>query len=108
VTLDTSMLSLMEDSITIEPYLGQTSQQAPSFGAAVTYPNAQVLPWSERVILAGGREVRSTTSVIIPERVYIDTRSRITLPVGVVPNQPPILGVLPLRGLSLDHTRILL
>jgi hypothetical protein len=107
MTLDSSMLSLMEDSITIEPYTGQDSQQAPTYGDAVTY-QAQVLPWTEHVILAGGREVRSTTSVIIPDRVFIDQRSRITLPAGAVPNQPPILGVQPLRGLSLDNTRILL
>ncbi len=107
MTLDTSMLSLMEDVVTIEPYTGQNSQQAPTYGTAVSY-QAQVLPWTERVILAGGREVRSTSSVIIPDRLFIDTRSRITLPVGNVPLQPPILGVQPLRGLSLDHTRILL
>jgi hypothetical protein len=107
MTLDTSMLSLMEDTVTIEPYAGTNAQQAVTYGTAVTYA-AQVLPWSERVIMAGGREVRSTTSVIIPDRLFIDQRSRITLPAGVVPNQPPILGVQPLRGLSLDHTRILL
>jgi hypothetical protein len=107
MTLNSSMLALMEDRITIEPYTGTNSQQAPTYGTAVTY-QAQVLPFVERVILAGGREVRSTTSVIIPDRLFIDQRSRITLPAGIVPQQPPILGVQPLRGLALDHTRILL
>ncbi len=106
MTLDTAMLDLMEDTVRIEPYVGQSSSQAPSYGAAVTYP-AQVLPFSERVIGPGGREVRSNVQVIIPERIAVDLRSRLTLPAGFVPNQPPILAVQPMKGLSLDHTRIL-
>lgn len=107
MSLDPTMLTLMEDTVTIEPFQGYDYQQAPSYGPAVSYP-AQVLPWSERVIDAQGREIRSTARVIIPDRLAIDTRSRITLPAGFEPNQPPIRGLRPLRGLNLDHTEILL
>jgi hypothetical protein len=107
MTLDSSLLSLMEDVVIIEPYTGQDSEQAATYGTAVSYP-AQVLAWSERIIMPGGREVRSTAAVIIPDRIPLDTRSRITLPAGFNPNQPPIMAVQPMRGLTLDHTRILL
>jgi hypothetical protein len=104
--LDQSLLSLMEDTVTIEPYVSQTSAQVPTYGTAVTY-RAQVLPFSERVISPAGREVRSNVQVIIPERLAIDTRSRLTLPSGFTPNQPPIMAVQPMKALGLDHTRIL-
>lgn len=107
MAMDSTMLSLMEDSITIEPYTSSDQKQAPVYGAAVTY-QAQVLPWAERVIGPGGREVRSTARVIIPDRVAVDIRSRITLPTGFSPQQPPILGVRPIKGLNLDSTEILL
>jgi len=107
MTLDTTLLSLMEDTVTIEPYVAATKSQASSYGTAVTY-QAQVLPWSERVIGRDGREIKSSAQVIIPDRLAIDPRSRITLPTGFNPNQPPIISVQPMKGLNLDHTRILL
>lgn len=107
MTLDPAMLELMEDTVTIEPASSVDQYQAVSLGAAVTY-RAQVLPWVERVIGPDGREVRSTAKVVIPDRLSIDPRSRITLPSGFNPQQPPILGIRPIRGLSLDHTEILL
>lgn len=106
MTMDPGMLELMTDTVTIEPYVSQTSAQVATYGAAVTY-QAQVLPWVERVITPAGREVRSTTAVIIPERVAVDPRSRLTLPAGFSPNQPPILGVQPIKGLGLDNTKLL-
>lgn len=106
MTLDSTMLTLLEDSITIEPFSSLSSSQAPSYGTAVTYA-AQVLPYSERGIDAQGKEWKSVARVIIPERVAVDIRSRITLPAGFVPNQPPIRSVRPIKGLSLDHTEIL-
>ncbi len=107
MTLDSTMLSLMEDEVTIEPFVSLDSSQEITYGSAVTY-RAQVLPWTEKVINPrSGRDAMSTAQVIIPDRVSVDLRSRITLPAGFTPQQPPIMGVQPLRGLNLDHTRIL-
>ena len=107
MTFDASLTAMLDDTVTIEPYVSQSSSQDGSYGAAVTYA-AQVLPWVERSIDAQGREFRSTARVIIPERVAVDPRSRITLPAGFTPNQPPIRAVRPNKGLGLDHTEIIL
>lgn len=105
MSLDASMLELMEETVTIEPFSAMTSNQAHSYGTAVSY-RAQVMSFSTRIINAQGREVESTASVIIPGRVQVDHRSRVTLPVGFLPRQPPIQKVEPMAGLGLDHTRI--
>lgn len=106
MTLDSTMLGLMEDTVLIEPFQSLSSSQAPTFGTGVTYA-AQVLPYSQDLLDANGKEWKSMARVIIPERVAVDVRSRITLPAGFVPNQPPIRQVRPIKGLSLDHTEII-
>jgi hypothetical protein len=78
-----------------------------TFGTAVSYA-ALIQRGAKRVIGPQGREVISNIQVYIPERVHIDQRSRVTLPTGFVPNQPPILGIEPLKGLGLDHTAVYL
>ena len=105
MTFDTSLSELMFDQVVIEPYASMSASQAPTFGSPVTY-NAQVLPWYEMVLDANGKQWKSTFKVIIPERVAVDVRSRITLPAGFTPNQPPIKQVQPVLGLGLDHTEI--
>jgi hypothetical protein len=103
----TSLVSMMLDSVTIEPYTGRDYQQAPTYGAAVTY-QAQVLPYSRQMKDAQGREFVSMAQVIISGRQQIDLRSRVTLPAGWQPNQPPIRILRPLAGLGLDHTEVIL
>lgn len=112
---DSRLDSFLEDEVTIEPPTTRTQAQAQSYGPPVTYP-AQVFPWVERVITpvgagtgrnAEGREVRSTGIVRIKDRVAIDQKSRLTLPAGWVPQQPPILGVRPMKGAGLAVTEIL-
>lgn len=105
MSFDTALEELQFDTVTIEPFTSFDVNQAPVYGTAVTY-TAQVIPASERIINAQGREVTSTATVIIQERIAVDHRSRITLPTGFSPNQPPIQRVEPLAGLGLDHTRI--
>jgi len=107
VTFDLALLELMEDTITIEPPSTVTSDQSRTYGAAVTY-TALIERGARRVINQQGREVISNVSVIIPDRVAVDQRSRVTLPSGFVPQTPPIVGVEPLKGLGMDHTRVLL
>lgn len=102
---DAALEELMFDTVTIEAYTGTDVNQAPTYGAAATY-TAQVMIGSNRIINTEGREVQSTTTVIIPERIAVDHRSRITLPAGFVPLTPPIQKVEPVKGLDMDHTRI--
>lgn len=107
MTFDGNLLDLLEDTITIEPFTALSSSQAGSFGTAVTYA-ALIQRGAKRIIGPSGREIISNTSIIIPDRVAVDQRSRVTLPAGFVPQQPPIIGVEPLKGLGMDHTVIYL
>lgn len=107
--LDPAIYQLLPDSITIEPFSANTVTQAPTFGAAVTY-RAQIYGELSIVIDASGQDLKSSVRVIIPDRVHIDPRDRLTLPTGWVPNQPPILAVKPcggVIGMATDSTEIL-
>lgn len=105
MSFPSSLLFGFEDEITVEPFAALSASQAFTYGTAVTY-DALIQRGAKRVTNSQGREVISNVSVIIPERVHIDARSRVTLPSGFVPNQPPIIGVEPLKGLGMDHTVI--
>jgi hypothetical protein len=107
MTWDASLTSLLEDEITVEPFSAETSGRVQTYGTAISYA-ALIQRGAKRVIGPQGREVISNIQVYIPERVHIDQRSRVTLPAGFVPNQPPILGIEPLKGLGLDHTAVYL
>lgn len=107
MSFDGSLLEMFEDTITIEPFAAEDSARVQTFGAAKTYP-ALIQRGARRTIGKDGREVISNVQVTIPERVAIDQRSRVTLPAGFVPLQPPIIGVEPLKGLGMDHTSVML
>lgn len=107
VTFDKSLLFGFEDTITYEPPTTQTQAQVQSYGTAVTY-QALIQKGARRTIGPNGRDIVSNTQVIIPDRVAIDQRGRVTLPSGFVPQQPPIMGVEPLKGLGMDQTVIFL
>lgn len=107
MTFDGSLLGLMEDEITIEPFTSETAARVPSYGAAVTY-KALLERGVRRIIGQNGREAISNVQATIPDRVAVDVRSRVTLPAGFAPQQPQILGIEPLKGLGLDHTRVYL
>lgn len=110
MSLDPALLELLPDTVTIEPFASTTATQASTYGDAVSY-RAQITGAREVVIGAGGRELSSNVKVVIPNRVHVDTRDRITLPSGWVPQQPPVLAVRPVGGvlgMNLDATEILL
>ena len=107
MTFNTALLFGFEDTVTVEPYSSMTRAQVFSYGTSVTY-RALIQRGAKRVVNSQGREVISNVSVTIPERVHIDQRSRVTLPSGFVPNQPPIIGIEPLKGLGMDHTMVYL
>lgn len=108
--LDPSLLELLPDEITIEAFLSTTVTQDRTYGPKVIHP-AQVTNEFERVIDSNGRSIMSTSRALIPDRVLdIDPRSRVTLPEGWTPNQPPIVKVRPVGGVAsigLDSTEIL-
>lgn len=104
MTFDATLTELMVDSITIEPWASQDADLKPTFGTSVSYPNALVELHSERYMDAEGREFQSSVRVLLPERLTIDLRSRVTLPSGFVPQQPPLRAVFAHKGLGLDHT----
>lgn len=105
VTLNGSLSVFFEDTVLIAPPTTMTGAQVQSYGSDVSYP-AIIQQGARRITTTGGKEVDSTVQVLIPGRVQVDPRSRITLPSGFVPNQPPILAVAPLKFQDLDHTMV--
>jgi len=104
---DGALDELMFETVTIAPFTSYSgATQVPAYGTAVTY-RAQVLPYSQQQTDKQGKEFVSSARVIIPERVAVDERSKITLPAGFVPNTPPIRIVRPVKGLDMDHTEII-
>ena len=108
--MDAALLELFPDTITIEPFSSMSVSQAITYGAAVTYAANVSSEWSKS-IGRSGTELSSGVRVIIPDRVHIDPRDRVTLPTGWVPNQPPIKSVRPVggvTGMAMDSTEIML
>lgn len=106
MSLNPSLLVFFEDRVTIEPYVSMTGAQVMSYGPAVTYP-AIMQKARRRTVGSDAREVVSNVQVIIPNRVQVDTRSRLTLPSGFTPAQPAILGVEPTKFMDLTSTMVL-
>ena len=103
---DSALEELLFETVTLEPFTGYTgASQVQGYGAAVTY-KAQVLPFAKKMVDSQGKEFDSNGRVVIPERVAVDPRSRLTLPAAFTPNQPPIRLVRPVLGLDLDHTEL--
>lgn len=105
MTFDASLLELYEDEVTVEPFSGETSARVRTYGTAVTYP-AVIESGAKRVIGNNGAEVVSNVQVLIPNRVSIDQRSRVTLPSDYVPNQPPILAISHWKFGGMDATKL--
>lgn len=105
MTFDPSLLELYEDTVTVEPFSAETSARVRTYGSGVTYP-ALIESGAKRVIGNDGAEVVSNVQVLIPNRVQIDQRSRVTLPAAYVPNQPPILAIAHWRFGGMDATRL--
>lgn len=103
MTFDPTLDELLNDTITIEPWASQDADLKPSFGDPVSYP-AFVEMYTKQHIDAEGREFVSSVRVMIKERLAIDLRSRVTLPTGFVPQQPPLRSIVAHKGLGLDHT----
>ena len=112
MVLDSTLYSLMQDTVTIEPFTSETAARVPTYGTAVSY-RAQVLPWIGRSITGpDGKDLVPEARVIIEGRVSVDARSRLTLPADMLiagTRTPPIRAVRPQPAnlMSLDLTEIL-
>lgn len=107
MTLNGALLTFMEDTVLIAPLTGETAARVKSYGADVSYP-AQIELGIRKVRDQGGRETDSNVTVRIPDRVFVPVTSRVTLPTGFVPQQPPIVGVQFVKFQDLDHTEVYL
>lgn len=105
MTFDSSLDDLLNETITIEPWSSQDADLKPTFGASVSYP-AFIELVEKHFTDADGRQFTSHARAIIEDRVFVDLRSRVTLPAGFVPRQPPLRAVLSSKGLGLDHTTL--
>ena len=85
-------LDMMPHEITIEPHTGNNAFGAPTYGSAVTY-RALVQQKVNLVRDLSNRERASNTKVFVGTVDSIDARSRMTLPTGFLPSQPPIIRV---------------
>lgn len=106
MTFDSSLDELLNDTITIEPWASQDADLKPTFGTSVSYP-AFVELHQKHHMDEDGRQFTSSVRAIIRERLTLDLRSRVTLPSGFVPQQPPLRSVSAHKGLGLDHTVLL-
>lgn len=107
MTLNGALLVFFEDTLTIEPYTGMSGAQVPTYGAGVNYPTL-IQSGARRLRDSNGKEIDSNVQAIIPDRVFVDPRSRVTLPSGFVPQQPPIVGVAQTKFQDLDSTMVML
>lgn len=105
MTFDSSLDELLTDTITIEPWSSQDADLKPTFGTSVSYP-AFVELSEKHFTDADGRQFTSHARAVIKDRVFVDLRSRVTLPSGFVPSQPPLRAVFSQKGLGMDHTTL--
>jgi len=97
-----SFTGLLPDSVTIEPYTGSDGYGAAQFGSGVTY-KARIEYGPKDVKNPAGEEVVSNARIFIAATVAIDTRSKITLPAGRGPVNPPIMMVRAVTAMRLQH-----
>lgn len=101
-----SFSGLLPDSVTIEPYTSSDGYGAAQFGSGVTY-RARIEWGPKDVKNTQGEEVVSNARIFIATANAIDTRSRITLPAGRGPVNPPIMMVRAVTaGREIHHTCI--
>lgn len=90
--IDPELVALMQDSITIEPYTGQSVNTEETYGSSVSY-TCRVVGRRKMVRTATGEEAVSQVTVWLDRVADINPRSRITLPSRFTPQQPPILAI---------------
>lgn len=92
--IDPALVELMTDTVTIEPWTGQTTTGTATYGAGVTY-RARVQMMDEIKRALNGREQLGRGKVYVAMTTIPSTKDRLTLSAGYDPPQPAILDVQP-------------
>ena len=92
--MESELLELMSDTITIEPPSGSYSDRGqPTYGAAVTYPcHIEPANGEEMIRSASGEERKAAWRIYVGTTTTISPESRLTLPAGFDPQQPPFFA----------------
>jgi hypothetical protein len=90
--MDRALLSLMADTIVLEPYASQNSYGEAAYGAASTI-QCRCSGKIQMVTTARGEEKVSAVTVWLATCPGVTPRDRITLPARFIPLQPEILSV---------------
>jgi hypothetical protein len=89
VAIDPELLDLMTETITVEPFAGETGRGVRSYGSASTY-QCRIVGKRRMVRDAQGEEIVSTRTIYLGSAPGVTVRDRLTLPNG---DQPMILSV---------------
>lgn len=100
--MESELLELLADTLTVESPDGTYSDRGqPNYSAAVTYP-CRIEPTNgEQMIRSGsGEERKAAWTIYVGTATTIDPESRLTLPSGFTPQQPPFFSA----GRQTDET----
>lgn len=92
MAFESEFLDFMTSTVTITPWSSQDGYAEPGFGTAVAY-DARIVDRVRTVRGFDGREAVSTRQIYLAATAAIDGRSKVTLPSGFTPQQPPIISV---------------
>lgn len=96
-------LDFMPETVTVNSYVSQSVSGAKTYNpTAVSYP-ARIELKNHRIVDMNGREILAKGRVFLGTTTIIDTRDKLTLPAGYVPQTPPILAVNPVADESGTH-----
>lgn len=93
--MEAELLELMPQTIVVEPPAGTyTGRGKANFGAAVSYP-CSIQPVEGEEIIRGpkGEERVASWRIFVGTTTKISPESRLTLPAGYTPQQPPFFSV---------------
>jgi hypothetical protein len=90
VTIDTELLEIMVDTITIAAVSTRDAYGKHTWGAVSTIPNCRVQTGNHKIIDSTGAETIAAGMVYVPGSPTLGLFDKVTLPDG---SQPPVLVV---------------
>ncbi len=82
----------MNDTVTIEPLLSKDGYGLPTYDVAISY-QCKIDGATKQRVTVEGVERAVNAMIYLPDAPIIGPLDRLTLPVGFVPQQPPIIRV---------------
>jgi hypothetical protein len=95
-------MDFMNDTITIQPFLGRDGYGTAMFGVPILY-NCRVSGQQKQVVDAMGVERVSKATIYVMGQPPIGPTDRLTMPSGFDPQEPPILAINALSDESGAH-----